>query len=200
MKQTNYIEKNKKKSRFTKGKIAIFGLLSLVIVTIGLVFIFNFRTNKSRPGVVKGKNYTILDSNSATFNYRLIDNNGTYDLSANGFSSTKYAQIISVSTQTPAGVDGYNIKFPESIRDNGIDYQVKQINCTVDSNGAKITDSHSYFSSFSYNAALNTAGASFVKNIKRIEVPNRVEYIEVGSFNGLGYVEEMKLPFVGTKR
>lgn len=200
MKQTNYIEKNKKKSRFTKGKIAIFGLLSLVIVTIGLVFIFNFRTNKSSPGVVKGKNYTILDSNSATFNYRLIDNNGTYDLSANGFSSTKYAQIISVSTQTPAGADGYNIKFPESIRDNGIDYQVKQINCTVDSNGAKITDSHSYFSSFSYNAALNTAGASFVKNIKRIEVPNRVEYIEVGSFNGLGYVEEMKLPFVGTKR
>ena len=88
MKQTNYIEKNKKKSRFTKGKIAIFGLLSLVIVTRGLVFIFNFRTNKSSPGVVKGKNYTILDSNSATFNYRLIDNNGTYDLGANGFSST----------------------------------------------------------------------------------------------------------------
>lgn len=54
MKQTNYIEKNKKKSRFTKGKIAIFGLLSLVIVTIDLVFIFNFRTI-NKPWCCQGK-------------------------------------------------------------------------------------------------------------------------------------------------
>lgn len=200
MKQTNYIEKNKKKSRFSKRKIAIFSLFGVLIATIALIFIFNFGSNKPSPNVVKGKNYTILDSNSATFDYRLIDNNSKYDLSDNGFSNTKYAQIISVSTQTSPGTDGYNIKFPESVTDsNGIRYQVKEIDCTVNSTGAKITDNYCYFSSFSYNAAIS-GSTTFVKNIKRIEVPNRVENIEVGSFNGLGYVEEMKLPFVGTKR
>lgn len=207
MKQTNYIEKKEKKNKISKRKLIVFGFLSILLISIGLVFILNFTLNKSNP-FVKGNNYITLDTNNSTFEYRLIDNSvtgdsttkGNYVLSDVSCDKTKYAQIIGVkanSTSMSVG-DGLNLVFPDVITDNGIKYQVKEINCTVNTNGTTLSDGYRFFSSFN---DLNNSSASFyTNNIKRIEVPKRVDFIEVGSFNGLGCVEELSLPFIGTTR
>lgn len=183
--ETNKLyRKKEKKNKISKRKLIVFGFLSILLISIGLVFILNFTLNKSNP-FVKGNNYITLDTNNSTFEYRLIDNSvtgdsttkGNYVLSDVSCDKTKYAQIIGVkanSTSMSVG-DGLNLVFPDVITDNGIKYQVKEINCTVNTNGTTLSDGYRFFSSFN---DLNNSSASFyTNNIKRIEVPKRVDFI-----------------------
>lgn len=200
--QTNYKSTNNTKVRKSKRKLVFFGIFGLAVIFVGVVVALNLFKSKPNHDSTGGNNYTELSNTDLAqdkFSYKLVDS--AYSSEIND-STSNYAIITGVKSETlPAGSDGFNVKFPEVIVHNGTSYPVKKIDCTIettDGTALQLYGGTYKISSFDYTSI--SGNSNFINSIRRIEVPNCVEYIEVGSFHGLEELREIKLPFVGVKR
>lgn len=215
--------KNTKPNKKHKVKIALYGLFVVMLVTLSLVLIFGHNSDQSSDDDYVVRNTTVI-SNSSNYDFYIKTNSESnnktgkiYNLSnTKNYSTTQYAVITGVTPPTNTNsttgiVTDYTLKFPEYVTDsNGVSYFVKEIDTTVeyDATNQKVAKlSYNYIVDYYINSFIklsysgsNNEEKTFYKHIKEIIVQDCVEYIEVGSFAGLGYVESMTLPFVGTQR
>lgn len=201
--RTNYKSLNNTKVRKSKRKLAFFGIFGLAIIFVGVVVALNIFKAKPHDST-DHNNYTELSNTDLAqnkFSYKIEKDDLKYSSSEIDSNASSYAIITGVKPEAlPAGFDGFNVKFPEVIVDNGKSYPVKEIDCTIDTNGTVLPLYRGYkISSFDYTRIID-GNATFVNSIRRIEVPECVEYIEVGSFHGVEELREIKLPFIGVKR
>lgn len=206
-----------------KVKIALYSLFTVLIVTLSLVFIFKGTSKDEDDG--SGTIHRVAISDSSYYEYFLKNNTDSnsstgskYDLSNNqSINTDKFAVVVGVTpppSQNNTGIlSDYTLDFPSYVEDsNGVKYFVKEIDTTkeIDPANNQLVPITSYYTvgNFQINSFIkmtdpsntNALEQTFYQHIKEINVPDSVEYIEVGSFAGLGYVESMTLPFVGSQR
>ena len=193
--QTNYKSLNNTKVRKSKRKLVFVGIFGLAIIFVGVVIAINIFKAKPHDST-DHNNYTEISNTDLAqnkFSYKIEKDVPKYSSSEIDSNASSYAIITGVKPETlPAGFDGFNVKFPEVIVENGTSYPVKEINCTIDTNGTALPLYRGCkISSFDYTRIID-GNATFVNSIRRIEVPECVEYIEVGSFHGVEELREIK--------
>lgn len=190
MNKTENTIKSNNKIKKSKIKILFFGVFAFLILLTGSLFIFGDFFSTTSNNKPKNNNYQKIEDKSL-FDYRKIANIGSNKL--NSVEEDYYIEIIGVTPQTLISpYDGFEIKFPETITDGGVDYPVRRIDCTIDSSGNTLTIGGYRRSSFE--------GTTYETTPCSIEVPKCVEYITVGSFANIYEITEITLPFVGTER